>query len=170
MRHFGLQAARTALSFVAIVAGLDPVNAGQSVRPDVGLVRALYQQFAAEAVLADPEPAYALIAQPRAVLARFFTPGMSTLLVQDRACAVRTRAVCNLDFSPIWDSQDPGGATVKIVGGVAPGKVDVVVAYPNGEKRELLFRLVRTTAGWRVAEIAYPGDRWPLSKTLRAKP
>ena len=51
--------------------------------------------------------------QPQAVLARYFDDQLVRLWLADLQCAARARAICNLDFSPIWNSQDPVGTVVR---------------------------------------------------------
>ena len=154
----------------ALTSSVGFASVSSGVRADVNVVRSLYDEFAGEAVLEDPGTQRPLLDQSRAVLLRYFTPEMSMLLLRDRACAVRTREICNLDFLPIWDSQDPSGATVKMLGESALGSVRATIGYPNGEKRELVFRLARTSSGWRIADIVYTRNRQTLSHILKAKP
>lgn len=154
-----------------LVLALGPGYAAESkgARADVNVVRALYDEFAGEAVLQDPGAQRVLADQSAAVLARYFTAKLSTLILRDRECSARTREICNLDFSPIWDSQDPAGATVTMVAGSALGNVRATVHYPNGEKRALVFRLAKTGLGWRIADIIYANDRQTLLKILEAR-
>ena len=140
------------------------------VRADVRVVRSLYDEFAGEAVLEGPTTQTALLDQSRTVLLRYFTAHLATLIVHDRECSVRTGEVCHLDFSPIWDSQDPTGATVILAGAAALGKVRASVRYPTGEKRILIFQLTQTSLGWRIADVAYADQEQTLLKILEARP
>lgn len=137
-------------------------------RADVSVVRSLYDDFAGETVLGDPETQKQLLDQPRAVLARYFTPELTSLVRQDRECAARTKDICKLDFMPIWASQDPSGATVRIAGESTLGEVAVEVRYPNGEKRKLIYRLRMMPIGWRIADIIYADTGESLSRILSA--
>ena len=162
-----------AIALVSILALLGRVGfamGNDSVRADVKVVRSLYEKFAGDAVLEDPLPQKDLLEQSRVVLLRYFTPELSSLILRDRDCAARNQGICGLDFSPIWDSQDPTGVTVKMTGESALGQVHVTVRYPNGEKRDLVFRLIKTNAGWRIIDIIYSGDRQTLSQILKAEP
>lgn len=156
-------------SLLAMVGSVSFAKENSGVRADVNIVRSLYEDFAGEAVLEDPETQKPLLDQPRLVMLRYFTPELSALILRDRECAVRTQEVCNLDFSPIWDSQDPIGATVKMAGESTLGKVRATVRYPNGEKREMVFRLTKTSVGWRIADIIYAEDKQTLLQILEAK-
>jgi hypothetical protein len=136
-------------------------------RADVEIVRSLYSEFAEEAVIKEPTPQRDILGQPQPVLTRFFTTELSALLLQDRECAVRTQEICDLDFSPMWDSQDPTGATVTIVGRSDLGDVLVTVHYPDNEVRKLVFRLEKKAIGWRIADIVYADGRPSLSQLLK---
>jgi hypothetical protein len=157
------------VSLLALAGNAGFATENNSVRSDVNVVRSLYDEFAGEAVLEDPEMQKSLLDQSQVVLLRYFTPELSALILRDRECTARTQEVCNLDFSPIWDSQDPTGATVKMTGESILGKVHATVRYPNGERRELVFRLTKTSMGWRIADIIYAGDRLTLSQILSTK-
>jgi hypothetical protein len=157
------------VSLLALASSFGFATENNSVRADVNVVRSLYAEFADEAVLENPETQKPLLDQSRAVLLRYFTSELSAHILRDRECAARTQEICNLDFSPIWDSQDPTGATVTMTGESALGKVHATVSYPNGEKRELVFRLTKTNVGWKIADIIYAGDRQTLSQILRPK-
>jgi len=157
------------VSLLALASNVGFATGSDSARADVNVVRSLYDEFAGEAVLEDPETQKPLLDQSGVVLMRYFTPELSALILRDRECAARTREICNLDFSPIWDSQDPSGATVKMAGEPTLGSVRTTVGYPNGERRELVFQLTKTSVGWRIADIVYAGDRQSLSQILKAK-
>lgn len=156
------------MSLVGLIANNGFAAEEGGVRSDVGVVRSLYDDFAGEAVLDDPGTQKQLLDQSRAVLARYFTPELSSLIRKDRECAARTREVCKLDFMPIWASQDPSGATVRIVGESIVGEVVAEVRYPNGGVRKLIYRLKKVQADWKVADIVYADNGETLSKILSA--
>lgn len=160
-------AALASLLLLASLPGFATQSTG--VRADVGVVRSLYAEFAGEAVLEDPTTQTVLLDQSRTVLLRYFTTHLSTLIVRDRECGVRTGEVCHLDFSPIWDSQDPTGATVTLAA-AALGTVRASVRYPAGEQRILVFQLTQTSSGWRIADVVYANQGQTLLKILEAKP
>ena len=56
-----------------------------------------------------------LFVESSTVLERFFDTPLAKAILADRACAVRTQGECHLSFDPMWDSQDPGGVTVRVV-------------------------------------------------------
>ena len=137
----------------------------------VDQVVALYRSIAWQAVLQQPADAGPeLLAQPAAALGRWFDPTLAGLLVDDQACRRRTRQICALDFDPLWDSQDPLGATVAITPGARAGEVQVRLAYGAGAPRApLVFQLTAGPAGWRIADIRYPAGRPSLRGLLRAR-
>lgn len=80
----------------------------------VATVVHLYREFAWTAVIAEPEDNGAFGDRPRAVLGKYFSPGLIELLKKDRLCTSRTKEICGLDFDPIWASQDPAATEMKI--------------------------------------------------------
>src|SRR3954469_4687911 len=121
--------------------------------PDaVAAVARLYQDFAAEAVIDSPELSIEdLFGRPKVALARYLDDSLVALVLADRACSRRTQGVCNLDFAPIWDAQDPVGTTVKISEMKDASRVLVELRSPNTPKgRRLTYVMVKTAPGWRV--------------------
>jgi hypothetical protein len=147
-----------AIALLGCSADLTAQAAGAS--GPLNIVARLYRDFAGIAVIDDPELAgEVLIEQPRAVLARYFDETLVGLILKDRACVARTREVCNLDFDPLFESQDPVGSTVKILPTRDPSVVSAKLRqFERPEVRELKFRLVNTAAGWRVSDIDYGAD------------
>ncbi|WDS34785.1 hypothetical protein [Pseudoxanthomonas sp.] len=129
-------------------------HAQATVPAPTGVVKQLYRDFAWEAVLHVPDDG--LAQQPEAVLLKYFAPKLASLLVSDAACVTRTHEVCRLDFTPLWASQDPAAQDLTIT---EAGADEVKVQYEIPSTHEhmvLQFRLARTPAGWRVADIVYP--------------
>jgi len=145
------------IAVLALMCGGGIASGREAIRADVGVVRSLYEAFAWEAVLEDWGQEQTLVVQPRPVLLRYFTPKLSELILQDRECVARMQEICNLDFLPLWDSQDPTGATVTIAGGSDPGEVLVKVRYSPNEERKLVFRLANGSDGWRIEDIVFEG-------------
>jgi hypothetical protein len=123
----------------------------------VGVVAKLYRDYAWEAVIDEPsESGKLLLDQPRQVLEHYFTRQLSELIIQDRACKVRTKEPCKLDFDPIWGSQDPGASDMKIKLGAVPNTVNVQFRYPgNGSFIEMTYRLRKGATGWRISDVQY---------------
>ncbi|MGP1665540.1 MAG: hypothetical protein ACTS5I_06430 [Rhodanobacter sp.] len=139
-------------------------------RADVNLVRALYANFAGEAVWEDLPTQNSSLDQPQTTLLRYFTSELPVPILRDRKCVARVLGICHLDFSPLWASQDPTGATVSMVGLTTLGRVHTTVRYPGAEARDMVFQLAPTSIGWSAADIAYAGDRLTLSQTPKAEP
>jgi len=154
---------------VCVVALAVPATA-QAPSAALAAVTKLYQDFAAEAVIDTAELSMPdLFGRPKAAMARYLDDELVALVLADRECSRRTHEVCNLDFAPIWDSQDMVGATVKIAAGKDSSHVQVEVRYaPNGVRR-LTYVMVHTPAGWRVHDIEYDSHE-SLVAMLRAKP
>ena len=132
------------------------------------VVSQLYKDFAWETV-PDHAEKPGLIDQPRAVLRRYFDDGLTNLILEDRACAERTHEICRLDFSPIWDSEDPGATGLKVSATKDPSVVRVTFRYPgSNELMDLSYRMTKTKDGWRIHDIAYHSHASLLS-LLRAK-
>lgn len=144
-----------------------------AAQPPGGALKAvakLYQDFAAEAVMDTAELSIPdLFGGPKVTMARYLDDQLIALVMADRECSRRTQEVCNLDFAPIWDSQDMVGATVKIAQGKDPARVNVDVRFPQNEVRKLTYVMVKTPAGWRVHDIEYDGHE-SLVTMLKAKP
>jgi hypothetical protein len=144
-----------------------------AAQPPTGALAAvakLYQDFAAEAVMETAELSIPdLFGGTKATMTRYLDDQLVALVMADRECSRRTQEVCNLDFAPIWASQDMVGATVKIAQGKDPARVNVDVRFPQNEVRKLTYVMVRTAAGWRVHDIEYEGQE-SLVTMLKSRP
>lgn len=132
------------------------------------VVAKLYADFACEA--ADDAHGctrgHELIDQPKAVLSRYFDPRLVRLWLADRACAAKSQEICNLDFAPLWASQDPEGITVQILPAADSAHVDVELRTPHASSpRVLRYSLIRTPGGWRIHDISF-GREWSLVALL----
>ena len=142
------------------------MESAAEVTPQVAVVRSLYERFAAEAVLDQPSASGELVDQPMSVLSLYFDKPLATLWMQDRECVKRTHEICRLDFLPLWDSQDPSGATVSIQPDTGKNSVQAVIVYGGTEKRVVHYRLVHTPAGWRIHDIEFEANRTSLRHIL----
>jgi len=108
-----------------------------------------------------------LFAAPSAVLHRFFDAPLATAILADRACEVSTQGECHLSFDPMWDSQDPGGVTVRVVPTRDSMVVQARLRYPyQNETRVVTYRMRMTSAGLRIVDMSAP--KWPsLLKLLQ---
>jgi len=154
------------LSFLMVM-GAPGFGTERILRPDVVAVRSVYEAFAWEAVIDAPAPGTSLVEQSPSVLMRYFTPELTALILRDRECVARTREICNLDFLPLWDSQDASGATVTLADGPDLGEVLVKVRYPPPEaEKKLVFRLANGSTGWKIADIVYEGVEGNVNGTI----
>lgn len=122
----------------------------------------LYREYAWEAMLQEPAGRNGLLAQPPAELRRFFDDRLVSLILKDRECEKTTQGVCNLDFDPIWDSQDPAAYDMRIKPATESGIVRVEFLLPGCEKlpnpgarkkATIDYQVVKTPNGWRIADI-----------------
>lgn len=134
---------------------------------DVTVVARLYKDFAWQA-LGSMQNLFGkpVQQQSESILRQYFDPGLAALLVQERNCVIRRREVCNMDFDPLFASQDPA-ATDFTIQGQGIGKVTVAFTYPsNGEKVKLDFLLKQVGRNWRISDVIYPNLRNASLKKL----
>ncbi|HEX8241708.1 MAG TPA: hypothetical protein VF574_18380 [Allosphingosinicella sp.] len=97
------------------------------------------------------DPDYSPLARPR----RVFAPPLVAAIREDRRLS--RDEVGYMDADPLCQCQDPSGLQPRIgeVRGSDRGRATVNVRVDFGsDRRELSLRLVRTAAGWRVADVA----------------
>jgi hypothetical protein len=125
------------------------------------VVYRLYKDFAWQAVLlspnAPPKVFVPIESQPRPVLERYFHAELSSLLISDNRCRL-AKGLCNLDFDPIFASQDPGAFDLNVQLLVS-GNVAVQFTYPgNGQKIRLEYKVKPSAKGWRITDIIYTSN------------
>jgi ABC-type transporter MlaC component len=138
-----------------ILTSLAPLSFLGAQQPTAAdFVRQLYLTHAWEtrdSTVTQDKPLFA--ASPtvmRAVLDSSFVAAV----MADRACQKRTDGLCNLDFDPIWASQDPAGATYEVFGTPDPAIVRVELNYPSEPQPIVItYRLRLTRAGWRITDM-----------------
>ncbi len=107
-----------------------------------------------------------LIEQPKETLSLYFTDELAELILKDRKCVRETHEICNLDFDPIFASQDPGAESLQIAPANKGNRIHVQFTYPsNGEKITLVYEVQKTNRGWRIKDIIYK-NRPSLRKLL----
>jgi hypothetical protein len=166
-----LSMSRTIAIGVCVLALSSTATAQQSAEQTaVHAVAKIYQDFAAEAVIDTAELSILdLFSRPKAALARYLDDGLVALVMADRDCSRRKNEVCNLDFAPIWDSQDMVGVTVSIAPGRTADRVLVELKFPpKGEVRKLTYVMKKSPAGWRIHDIEYDSHE-SLVKMLKTK-
>ena len=146
------------MRILALLALVPALAFGQ--QSPASVVEALYRDFPVDA-------RDTIMQQPRAVLDRYFAPELAAAIEADGRCVQQTHDVCNLDFVPQWDSNDPGAEKLQI----APAADDIVVVRFNYPGRSipvaLSYVLVQTESGWRISDIR--GANWTLSGLLAVK-
>jgi hypothetical protein len=119
-----------------------PASAAETPRHFVGRLYAGYRR-----------QDYSPLARPASV----FAPPLAAAIDEDRRLS--GDEVGFLDGDPVCDCQDPAGLRARIAQlsprGSAEATVRVTLRFgASGEGRILTLRLVRTAAGWRVADVA----------------
>ena len=86
----------------------------------------------------------------------YFTPKLAAAIEEDSRIA--KGEVGYLDGDPICQCQDPAGLQVIVANermiGADQAEVRVSISLAGYEPRPATFRLVRTKAGWRIADIS----------------
>ena len=158
---------RAILSTLFLVLTVWPMALHAQAKP-VDFVRGMYAQYAWETTDTESDKRLPLFSEGRLVLQRYLDATLTKAVLADQACAAR-EGECNLDFEPMWDSQDPGGATVDVVATPDATVVQARIHYPyNNETRVVTYRLRSTADGWRITDMASP--RWrSLLQLLRRR-
>ena len=143
-------------------------RAAPALSSALDLVKRLYAAYAWEASDAEAAKHTPLFSERAAVMARYFDAPLLRAVLRDRACEKRSGEICKLDFDPIWDSQDPGGVTVEVVPTRDMTIVQARIHYQSDhDTRVVTYRMRKTSAGWRIADMA--GAGWPsLLRVLRS--
>lgn len=93
------------------------------------------------------------------ILSKYFSPELVKLFLKEAECKqFRKGELCNLEFDPIFASQDP--AAMEIALSSAEGNVIIVqFRYPsNIAKINLKYQLQRIDNQWRISDIVYLGE------------
>lgn len=143
-----------ALLFLALLTC--DASARDRVSPEVAVVAGMYRDFAWEVIIGEPISVPYFIDQPASVLGKYLDRELVRLILADRACAEKSGEICNLDFAPMWASQDPAVTDLM----VRPGKKasEVAVSFRNAcnsEPIRLRFEMTQTPSGPRIRDIHY---------------
>jgi hypothetical protein len=135
------------------------------------LVAKLYRELAGEAVMNDSELApHDLFFESRDVMRHYLDPSLIGLILEDRRCSERMQGICALDFSPIWNSQDPAGTQIDFLKERDTTRIAVQLRHSyDGRLDTLTYRMIKTPAGWRIHDIEYSNHK-SLVTMLRGKP
>lgn len=98
------------------------------------------------------EPDYNPLAHPR----RIFAPALVAAIREDQRLS--SDEIGYMDADPLCQCQDSSGVRPAIREIGQPGRnkanVHITLDFGGSDRRELRLRLVRTPAGWRVADVA----------------
>lgn len=133
------------------------------------VISRMYAEFAWETKDNDTSRAEPLFSASPAAMDRYFDEALSMAVLADRACQRRVQGVCNLSFAPMWDSQDPGGATVTVAATEDTSVVQARILYPSqGKTQVVTYHMRRTPLGWRIADMG--GAEWASLLELLRRP
>jgi hypothetical protein len=135
------------------------------------VVARLYKDYAWQAFSTQKELfGEGLGGASKVTLEKYFAPDLARLLVEDTACEIRTRELCNLDFDLLFDSQDPRISDLEVTK-ISPGKVRVQFKDPVTDKMtQIEFKLVMASGKWRVTDIIYSGHPQQSLKKILSRP
>lgn len=148
---------------------------GFALAQDAGpasIVYKIYGDYAWEALFAYQDEASkflgkSLVRQPKSVLVRYFDDDLASLLVSEENCVKKNPGeLCNLDFNPIFASQDASASELS-VNDIGDGRVNVQFYYPSNNKKMVVSFLVKKTGGgWRIFDIFYENGSVSLRQIL----
>jgi hypothetical protein len=92
---------------------------------------------------------------------RVFAPRLLAAIKEDERLA--RGEVGYLDGDPVCQCQDAGGLKARVTSvrmqGAAKASVAVAIGLTGYKPRPAQFSLVRTTAGWRIADVSSPDEK-----------
>lgn len=133
------------------------------------VISRMYAEFAWETKDDDTSKAEPLFSESPAAMDRYLDEPLLKAVLADRACERRVQGECNLSFAPMWDSQDPGGATVTVAATEDTTVVQARVLYPSQNKTQVVtYYMRRTPMGWRIADMG--GAKWASLLELLRRP
>ena len=105
---------------------------------------------------------------------RYFTPSVARLMEADVAEAVQKRQSGRLDFDPFIGGQfwAPTKVALTVDPGPTPDQASGTARYTvKGGTRTVVVKLdlVKTAAGWRIADMRWDSEQGTLVKILSAK-
>ncbi len=148
MRLFGIWTA-WAIAVLAVVATTAPATA-QQTSPQAFL-EAIYRPYLDKNFKGTG-------LDKAADVRRYFAAPLAAAILKDRAVAAKRNEVPTLDGDPFIDAQDWEMSNLKIVvDAKAADKATGIVSFSNaGMAKTVTLDLIKTAAGWRIAEIRAP--------------
>jgi len=135
----------------------------------VDVIKRMYAEYAWQTKDDDSSKAEPLFSASAATMDRYLDIPLVKAVLADRACQKRVQGECNLSFAPMWDSQDPGGATATVTATENASLVQARILYPSrNETRVVMYHMRRTPMGWRIADIG--GAEWASLLELLSRP
>ncbi|AXM21387.1 DUF3828 domain-containing protein [Xanthomonas oryzae pv. oryzae] len=120
------------------------------------LIIKIYHDYAWVAVIGDQWKGEGISSQKLPVLQKYFDYRLAALLEKDNECNSRGGRTCNLDFDPIFASQDPAVYDLRVGNLKNNESIDVEFKYPENHERILVkYVVVNSGSGWRVKDICY---------------
>jgi hypothetical protein len=109
--------------------------------------------------------------KPGAKAARYFTASTATLVAKDQDHAAERGDVGRLGSDPLVTAQDWAATKIDIVvqDGARPDRARARASFkfPGEEKQTVIaLDLMKTSAGWRVSDVAWKGQRKSLRQIL----
>ena len=90
-------------------------------------------------------------------LRRYFEPKLVSAMIKDIKAAARRKEVGTLDGDPFIDAQDWEISNLAVDVKTAGDKANATVTFTNlGKAITVALDLVKTAAGWRIADIVAP--------------
>ena len=136
-------------------------DAAPTLSPQVALVVKLYKEFEIDAFWQATETSGFGNFTPPEVLLQYVTPELTQLLVDDLKCQDRERAICNVQMPVAWGVSDTTRLTVRIRATNDANRVEVQIRSADNLRgpaiRKLIYRVSKTSRGWRIRDIEYHG-------------
>ena len=98
-----------------------------------------------------------------AVIRRYFTPGLASLILEDRAAADKRGEPPTLDGDAFVGHQEWDISGLSVDAKEAGGKATATVSFTNfGKAEKVVLELLKVGTDWRIADI-----QWDDASTLR---
>jgi hypothetical protein len=164
------------LKWIVIAVLAMDCSAGAADGEAEGVVYHLYKDFGWMALFASADEGSRYLGkpitdQPRNVLRKYFNAELTQLLLNEASCNAKSKGeLCNLEFDPIFASQDTA-ATNLTIKSIIDGEVMVQFIYPsNNQKIKLEYKLNKSEGSWKISDIIYfNNDQVSLKSILRKK-
>lgn len=105
----------------------------------------------------------------RETISKYADARLTSLFIKDCECSRRTKEICNLDSDPFYNAQDFDTADpnprIKRLTATA-----YEVTITNFGEQKLIYKMKKTSDGWRISDIEWPADKSSLVKLLSTKP